>query len=172
MDTVTESQMAVSLARQGGIGIIHRNLSVKDQAKEVDRVKRSESGMIPDPITVGPKQKMSDVHGLVEKYNFSGVLRIPLDGEFKEYLQKHRITATMNVRNRKRIQYIGEKRGNPLVKTSLKIKNKLVGVIEDYISPNYSPILVGMMLKKGATPAQIRSIPYELVFLPTANASL
>jgi len=72
MDTVTESQMAISLARQGGIGIIHRNLSVRDQAKEVDRVKRSESGMIPDPITVGPKQKMSDVHGLVEKYKFSG----------------------------------------------------------------------------------------------------
>jgi competence protein ComEC len=93
-----------------------------------------------------------------EKYSFSGVLRVPPEGNFKDYLQRHRIAATMNVWDRKRVEYIGEEGGNPLIKTSLKIKNKLVDVIEDYISPNYSPMLVGMMLKKGATPAQIREM--------------
>ncbi len=54
MDTVTEAPMAIALARQGGIGVIHRNLSIEDQAKQVDQVKRSESGMISDPVTVHP----------------------------------------------------------------------------------------------------------------------
>src|ERR1035437_4996233 len=56
MDTVTESHLAIALAQQGGIGIIHRNMSIDRQAEEVDRVKRSESGMIVDPITIGPDQ--------------------------------------------------------------------------------------------------------------------
>lgn len=73
MDTVTESEMAISLARQGGIGIIHRNLSIRQQAREVDRVKRSESGMIVDPITVSPDQKISDALEIMHKYHISGV---------------------------------------------------------------------------------------------------
>ena len=56
MDTVTEAQAAISMAREGGIGIIHRNMSVKSQAKEVDKVKKSESGMIVDPLTIDPDQ--------------------------------------------------------------------------------------------------------------------
>lgn len=73
MDTVTESEMAISLARQGGIGIIHRNLTIKQQAREVDRVKRSESGMIVDPITISPDQKISDALNIMKKYHISGV---------------------------------------------------------------------------------------------------
>jgi len=73
MDTVTESQMAIGLAREGGIGIIHRNLSIKDQAREVDRVKRSESGMIVDPITISPDRKISDALQIMRHYHISGV---------------------------------------------------------------------------------------------------
>jgi IMP dehydrogenase len=73
MDTVTESHLAIALAQQGGIGFIHRNMSVDRQAEEVDRVKRSESGMIVDPITIGPDKKISDALALMERYRISGV---------------------------------------------------------------------------------------------------
>lgn len=73
MDTVTESEMAISMAREGGIGIIHRNLSIKEQARGVDRVKRSESGMIVDPITIAPDQKIADALEIMRKYSISGV---------------------------------------------------------------------------------------------------
>jgi IMP dehydrogenase len=73
MDTVTESHLAIALAQQGGIGFIHRNMTVERQAEEVDRVKRSESGMIVDPITIGPDKKISDALALMERYRISGV---------------------------------------------------------------------------------------------------
>ncbi len=73
MDTVTTSEMAISLARQGGIGIVHRNLGIREQAREVDRVKRSESGMIVDPITIGPEEKISDALAIMSRYHISGV---------------------------------------------------------------------------------------------------
>jgi IMP dehydrogenase len=73
MDTVTESHLAIALAQQGGIGIIHRNMSIERQAEEVDRVKRSESGMIVDPITIGPDKKISDALDLMKRYRISGV---------------------------------------------------------------------------------------------------
>jgi IMP dehydrogenase len=73
MDTVTESHLAIALAQQGGIGIIHRNMSVERQAEEVDRVKRSESGMIVDPVTVDPEQKISDALDVMKRYRISGV---------------------------------------------------------------------------------------------------
>src|SRR6202140_2097084 len=73
MDTVTESHLAIALAQQGGIGIIHRNMTIERQAEEVDRVKRSESGMIVDPITIGPDMKISDALQLMKRYRISGV---------------------------------------------------------------------------------------------------
>src|ERR1700691_3582033 len=73
MDTVTESHLAIALAQQGGIGFIHRNMSPERQAEEVDRVKRSESGMIVDPVTIGPERKISDALDLMKRYRISGV---------------------------------------------------------------------------------------------------
>jgi len=73
MDTVTESHLAIALAQQGGIGIVHRNMSVERQAEEVDRVKRSESGMIVDPITIEPEQSIADAQALMARYRISGV---------------------------------------------------------------------------------------------------
>jgi IMP dehydrogenase len=73
MDTVTESHLAIALAQQGGIGIIHRNMSIERQAEEVDRVKRSESGMIVDPITIDPDEPISAAQALMSRYRISGV---------------------------------------------------------------------------------------------------
>src|SRR5215831_293999 len=73
MDTVTESHLAIALAQQGGIGMIHRNMSIDRQAEEVDRVKRSESGMIVDPITIEPEQPLSAARALMSRYRISGV---------------------------------------------------------------------------------------------------
>ncbi len=73
MDTVTESRLAIALAREGGVGIIHRVLSPADQAAEVDRVKKSESGMILDPVTISPDETIRDAHQLMAKYRISGI---------------------------------------------------------------------------------------------------
>ncbi|MCZ6473522.1 MAG: IMP dehydrogenase, partial [SAR324 cluster bacterium] len=73
MDTVTEHRTAICMAQEGGIGIIHKNMSVTDQASEVDYVKRSESGMISNPITISPDAKVSDAQELMEKFRISGV---------------------------------------------------------------------------------------------------
>ena len=73
MDTVTESRLAIAMAQQGGIGVVHKNLSVDEQASEVDRVKRSESGMIVNPITLSPTNRIFEAHELMKKYRISGV---------------------------------------------------------------------------------------------------
>ncbi len=73
MDTVTESELAISLSREGGIGIIHKNLSIARQAEEIDKVKRSEAGMIVNPITVGPHQTVADATTLMTRYSISGI---------------------------------------------------------------------------------------------------
>ncbi|MGH9750720.1 MAG: IMP dehydrogenase [Candidatus Polarisedimenticolia bacterium] len=73
MDTVTESRLAIAMAQQGGLGIIHKNLSIEAQAGEVDKVKRSESGMIVDPITVTPEQRIAEALDLMRRYKISGV---------------------------------------------------------------------------------------------------
>src|SRR6187431_1366344 len=79
MDTVTESRMAIAMARQGGIGILHRNLSIEDQAHQVDLVKRSESGMITDPVTVGPDATLAELDALCAKYRVSGLPVVDAD---------------------------------------------------------------------------------------------
>jgi IMP dehydrogenase len=73
MDSVTESRMAIAMAQMGGIGIVHRNLSVEEQAGEIDKVKRSESGMIVDPVTIGPDQMIGDALEVMRRYKISGV---------------------------------------------------------------------------------------------------
>ncbi len=73
MDTVTEAQLAIALARQGGIGVLHRNLSPEEQAEEVDKVKRSEAGMIVDPITLRSDQTLADAEAIMSRYHISGV---------------------------------------------------------------------------------------------------
>ena len=73
MDTVTESRLAIAMAREGGVGVIHRNLSIVDQAAEVDRVKRSESGMISNPITATPDTSIADAMALMARFHVSGV---------------------------------------------------------------------------------------------------
>lgn len=73
MDTVTEGKLAIALARLGGIGIVHRSLSIEEQAEEIDKVKRSESGMITDPITLGPNHPIADAEAIMSKYHISGI---------------------------------------------------------------------------------------------------
>src|SRR3954471_20337126 len=73
MDTVTESRLAIALAQEGGIGIVHKNMAVENQADEVDKVKRSEAGMIVDPVTVGPAQSIREALAVMARYKVSGL---------------------------------------------------------------------------------------------------
>lgn len=80
MDTVTEARLAIALAREGGIGVVHRNLSIDDQAAEIDKVKRSESGMIVEPVTLGPDRPVSEALAVMSRYHISGVPITDHDG--------------------------------------------------------------------------------------------
>ncbi|HVQ88827.1 MAG TPA: IMP dehydrogenase [Actinomycetes bacterium] len=73
MDTVTEARMAIAMARQGGVGVLHRNISIEEQAQQVDLVKRSEAGMVTNPVTCSPEQTLTDVDALCARYRISGV---------------------------------------------------------------------------------------------------
>ena len=73
MDTVTESQMAISLASAGGIGIIHKNMSIKEHANQIRFVKKHESGVIREPLTASPGMTVDEIYGITNKYNISGV---------------------------------------------------------------------------------------------------
>ena len=73
MDTVTESRMAIAMARQGGIGVIHKNMTIERQAEEVDKVKRSENGVITDPFFLSPEHTLADANEVMAKYRISGV---------------------------------------------------------------------------------------------------
>src|SRR5579862_1238415 len=76
MDTVTEARLAIALAREGGIGVLHRNLSIAEQVAEVDKVKRSEAGMIVEPVTLPPDARVREALGLMAHYRVSGVPKI------------------------------------------------------------------------------------------------
>ena len=80
MDTVTEHRMAIAIARQGGIGIIHKNMSIEEQANEVDKVKRSENGVITDPFFLSPEHTLKDADELMGRFRISGV-PITVDGK-------------------------------------------------------------------------------------------
>lgn len=80
MDTVTEGRMAIAMAQAGGMGVIHRNLSVEEQAREVRRVKRFESGVVYNPVTLRPDQTLADAKALIERYNFTGFPVVDPDG--------------------------------------------------------------------------------------------
>ena len=73
MDTVTEARMAIAMAREGGIGVLHRNLSIEEQAHQVDLVKRSESGMVSDPVTISPDATLAELDALCGQYRVSGL---------------------------------------------------------------------------------------------------
>ncbi len=81
MDTVTESAMAIAMAREGGIGILHKNMSISEQCEEVDKVKRSESGMIRNPVTLTPEETIGDALNLMKKYSVSGIPVIDTKGK-------------------------------------------------------------------------------------------
>jgi IMP dehydrogenase len=80
MDTVTEARLAIALAQEGGLGIVHKNSTIEQQAGEVDKVKRSEAGMISDPITLAPEKKVSDALAIMKHYHISGIPIVKKDG--------------------------------------------------------------------------------------------
>jgi IMP dehydrogenase len=97
MDTVTEARLAVALAQEGGIGIIHKNLTPAEQADEVEKVKRSESGMIVDPITLGPDANLSEAMEIMQKYRISGVPIVDAHGRLVGILTNRDLRFEKNV---------------------------------------------------------------------------
>ena len=79
MDTVTESRMAIAMAREGGIGVLHRNLSIDDQARQVDLVKRTQTGIISNPVTIGPDATLEELDRICGEYRVSGLPVVDLD---------------------------------------------------------------------------------------------
>ena len=98
MDTVTEARLAIALARAGGIGIVHRNLSIADQVAEVDKVKRSESGMIVEPVTLRPDDSVADAFALMERYHISGIPITDADGLLVGILTNRDLRFETNLR--------------------------------------------------------------------------
>jgi IMP dehydrogenase len=97
MDTVTEARLAIALAREGGIGIIHRNLSIAEQISEVDKVKRSESGMIVEPVTLAPDARVADALAVMERYHISGVPITESDGKLVGILTNRDLRFVVDV---------------------------------------------------------------------------
>ncbi len=98
MDTVTEAELAIALAREGGLGVVHRNLSIADQVAEIDKVKRSESGTIVEPVTLRPGDSVADALALMERYHISGVPITDEDGLLVGILTNRDLRFESNVR--------------------------------------------------------------------------
>ncbi|WP_367159981.1 IMP dehydrogenase [Kozakia baliensis] len=110
MDTVTEDAMAIAMAQQGGMGVIHKNLSVEEQAEHVRRVKRFESGMVVNPVTVGPDQTLADVHAIMARHGISGLpVVLPENGKLIGILTNRdvRFTNDLNTRVRDMMTHEG-----------------------------------------------------------------
>ena len=97
MDTVTEAEMAIAMARWGGIGVIHKNMTVERQAAEVDRVKRSESGMILNPITMGADRPLREAAQLMARFKISGVPIVDGQGKLIGIVTKHNLQFARNL---------------------------------------------------------------------------
>src|SRR5437879_1885732 len=99
MDTVTESELAIALAQEGGIGIIHKNMAVKVQAREVEKVKRSENGIITDPITLDPNATVEAARKIMEEHHISGI-PITIDGFLKGIITRRDLRFIANNQQR------------------------------------------------------------------------
>ena len=97
MDTVTESAMAIAIAREGGMGILHKNMSIEKQCEEVDKVKRSESGMIRNPVTLTPEKTIGDALELMKKYSISGIPIIDENGKLVGILTNRDLRFEPNI---------------------------------------------------------------------------
>jgi IMP dehydrogenase len=98
MDTVTEARMAIAMAREGGIGVLHRNLSIEDQAHQVDLVKRSEAGMVNDPVTIAPDATLAELDALCGTYRVSVTVSIAAEssGIFRRILRVSCVLTSTN----------------------------------------------------------------------------
>src|SRR3954453_21557837 len=99
MDTVTESELAIALAQEGGIGIIHKNMPVGNQAREVDKVKRSENGIITDPITLTPEETVETARKIMDDHHISGI-PITVNGQLKGIITKRDLRFNTNNQQR------------------------------------------------------------------------
>ena len=117
MDTVTESDLAIALAQEGGIGIIHKNMSVADQTREVEKVKRSENGIITDPVTLPPDETVGSAKRLMEQHKISGV-PITVNGFLKGIL------------TRRDLRFLTEKQHENLEASTREVKRMLAGLIQ------------------------------------------
>ena len=159
MDSVTEARTAITMAREGGLGIVHKNLPPEDQAREVERVKRAESGMVIDPVTVRPSQSLQEVLGIMREHDISGVpvtegdrvvgiltardIRFErnLDQPVSALMTKKLVTVSPGVSNERAKQLLHEHR----IEKLLVVENdKLVGLItiKDILQAERNPLAV------------------------------
>ena len=125
MDTVTESKMAIAIAREGGLGVIHKNLTIEEQAGEVAKVKRSEHGIIVDPLFLAPDNILADAVKMMEHYHISGVPICDPDGKLQGIITNRDLRFETNLNKQIKECMIGEGLVTAPVGTSLEEAKKL-----------------------------------------------